>query len=461
MNYNVRMISEDEVRSIYSIKEDHFNDFKAKDINGKKLSKAISAFANADGGEIYIGIREERDTKIKHWEGYADSEEANGHVQVIESLDSLGNHFAIEYLQHPTLNTLVMQLSVFKSAKIVKTTDDKIFVRRGAQCIPVDTIEMYQRLELDKGIVSFEDELVTESEVDDIIKSKAIREFSTNMIPNADCVEWLKKQRLLKNEKVTVAGEMLFSDEPQIVLPKRSAIKIFRYATSGEADRDMLTDQPITIEGNAYHQAYEAVTAVKNIIEKIKKLGKGLENIEYPEETLHEIITNAVLHRDYSVATDIQIRIFDNRVEVESPGRLPGHITVDNILSSQFARNPKLVRLINKFPDAPNKDVGEGLNTAFDAMTKLRLKTPTISETENSVIVVIKHERLASPEKIVIDYMAEHDTIRNSEGRSITGIKSENTMKNVFYKLRDQGYIKLVPGYNYWEKTDQFAELNH
>lgn len=47
-------------------------------------------------------------------------------------------------------------------------------------------------------------------------------------------------------------------------------------------------------------------------------------------------------------------------MEVESPGKLPGYVTVNNILTAQSARNPKIVRLINKFPEAPNKDVGEG-----------------------------------------------------------------------------------------------------
>jgi len=70
----------------------------------------------------------------------------------------------------------------------------------------------------------------------------------------------------------------------------------------------------------------------------------------------------------------VQVRIFDDRIEIESPGRFPGHVTVANVLNEQFARNPKLVRLANKFPNAPNKDVGEGLNTAFEAMEKLRLK---------------------------------------------------------------------------------------
>ena len=60
--------------------------------------------------------------------------------------------------------------------------------------------------------------------------------------------------------------------------------------------------------------------------------------------------------------------------------RLPGHVTVENITKTQFARNPKIVRLINKFSNPPNKDVGEEVNTAIEAMGKLRLKTPVIEE---------------------------------------------------------------------------------
>ena len=172
----------------------------------------------------------------------------------------------------------------------------------------------------------------------------------------------------------------------------------------------------------------------------------GLRTLNTLKRPLHEIITNAVLHRDYSITTDIQIRIFDNRVEVESPGKLPGHVTVANILDTQAARNPKMVRLINKFPDAPNKDVGEGLNTAFEAMNKLRLKAPEIIELENSVVVYIRHERLASPEDMVREFLDSHEEITNSQGRKLTGIKSENTMKRVFWRLRDQGLIEMIPG---------------
>lgn len=459
MQYHTKTLSEKEVLKLFDIEEDHFNDYKSKDISGKGFSKIISAFGNASGGEIYLGIREEKDTKIKHWEGFPDIESSNNFLQILDSLPQVEDFYDIDYLKHPTLNTYVLKVSIFKTQSIVYTTDKKVFIRKGAQSLPVDTPEKMRRLELDKGITSYENEPVGDSQIDDVIASDIYKIFSERIIPEVDPTKWIQKQRLIVNDKITVAGELLFADEPQVCLPKRSSIKIFRYKTSGVADRDMLAEQPITVEGCAYQQIYEAVAKTKDIIESIRKLGERFEAIEYPEETLHEIITNAVLHRDYSITTDIQIRIFDNRVEVESPGKLPGHVTVNNILSAQSARNPKIVRLINKFPNAPNKDVGEGLNTAFDAMTKLRLKVPQIQETDNAVLVIIKHEKLASPEELIIAYLVDHNTIKNSIGRAVTGIKSENTMKTVFYKLRDRGFIQLVRGYNYWEKTDNFEQL--
>lgn len=268
------------------------------------------------------------------------------------------------------------------------------------------------------------------------------------MIPTAEPEPWLRKQQLISDDKPTVAGLLLFAEEPQALLPKRSAVKIYRYKTKEETgERDTLAFDPLTIEGAVYDLIYSAVDKTKELVEDIKKMGsRGLERVVYPEETLHEIVTNAVLHRDYSITADIHIRIFDNRIEVENPGKLPGHITVENILDEQFARNPKVVRLINKFPNPPNKDVGEGLNTAFDAMRKLRLKPPEIKENDNSVLVVIRHESLASPEEAVMEYLENNEEITNRIGREITGIQSENTMKNVFYRLRDSESIEPVPG---------------
>jgi len=427
--------------------EDHFHDVKCSEITPKKMSNSISAFANTSGGEIYVGIREiDKNQNRRIWNGFQRPEDANAHLHVLDSLAPLANFYNVSFLQHPLLNTYVLQITIFKSTAIVNATNEKPYIRRGSSNVPVDTPEKLRRLELEKGIIEFENEPVSEAAINDLVSSKILQFFLSEVVPNTEGEAWISRQKLQKNGMPTLAGVMLFDDEPQIVLPKKSSIKIYRYKTSGESDRDMLDSQPISIEGCAYNQIYEAVEKTKQIIEGIEILDKGFEKIHYPEETLHEIITNAVIHRDYSYAKDIQIKIFDNRIEVESPGKLPGHVTIKNLLNEQSARNPKMVRIMNKFPNAPNKDVGEGLNTAFDAMNKLRLKEPEIIENEHSLLVIIRHEKLATPEKMVMDYLEENHEINNTKGRHLTGIKSENTMKQVFYRLRKQKLLELVPG---------------
>lgn len=194
-------------------------------------------------------------------------------------------------------------------------------------------------------------------------------------------------------------------------------------------------------------QIAAAVARTQGIVEDVPVLGlSGLEAVVYPAETLHEIITNAVLHRDYALNDDVHVRVFDNRIEIESPGRLPAHITPENILRERFARNGAIVRLINKFPNPPNKDVGEGLNTAFAAMKALRLKEPIIAQLEHTVLVTILHERLASPEDQIVEYLETHDEIRNSQARALTGIGSENQVKRIFQKLMEREVIERIPG---------------
>ncbi|WP_291395846.1 ATP-binding protein [Devosia sp.] len=137
--------------------------------------------------------------------------------------------------------------------------------------------------------------------------------------------------------------------------------------------------------------------------------------------------------------------IFQNRIEVISPGRLPGHVTVENILDVRDSRNPKIVRTLRRYKDAPNQDLGEGLNTAFQKMKEWRLQPPVIQQLQNAVKVTIPHTPLATPEEAVLEYLQTHEEINNSIARFLTGIKSENQMKEVFYRLRDRGLIERVP----------------
>jgi ATP-dependent DNA helicase RecG len=432
---------------LLSTAETHFIELKSIEVAPAKLTKPISAFANTGGGEIFVGIEEVEslDGPERKWSGFKTQEAANPIFQVLENLNPLSNNYTVEFLSAPAADGLVLHITIFKTRDIVFATDGRAYVRRNAQSLPLGSEEALERLRYDKGVKSFEDELL---QIDSrgLENTVVIIEFLLEAVPTSEPRTWLEKQRLVLDGRPTVAGVLLYSDEPQTALPKRSAVKILRYQTKQEAERDYLAGDPVTIEGPLYELIYEAVDRVKEIIERIERAGPdGMEKIIYPEEALHEILTNAVLHRDYNVAADVQVRIFDNRVEIESPGRLPGHVTVTNISKTQFARNPKIVRLINKFKNPPNKDVGEGVNTAFEAMGKLRLKKPEIQELEGAVLVTLRHESLASPEQMVMEYLKAEREITNAVARELTGIKSENSMKQVFYKLRDRGQLEQTP----------------
>jgi ATP-dependent DNA helicase RecG len=332
-------------------------------------------------------------------------------------------------------------------------------VRRGAQSLPVIEQDRIETLKRNKGIVSFESELV-QCPKETVTNSIHIIGFLLEVVPTAEPENWLQKQMILVDGKPTVAGILLFAEVPQAALPKRSGLKIYRYKTSdSEGTRETLDFDPISIEGNVYDQIKESVAETSRIIESVRlHTSEGMIPVNYPTEAVHEIITNAVIHRDYSITDDIHIRIFDNRVEVLSPGTLPGHVTPDNILSERFARNPGTVRLINKFPNPPNKDVGEGLNTAFESMRNLKLKPPVISQDGGYVKVTLKHEGLATPEEAILLYLLKNDEIANRHARQICFIESENKMKRILQALVANKLLESVPGRTRYTAAYQLTE---
>jgi ATP-dependent DNA helicase RecG len=194
----------------------------------------------------------------------------------------------------------------------MKTASDGIvYLRRGAQNLPVDNYEALAQLRRNKGITSFETEPVNTDKAL-VTNSTPIIQFMLEVVPTADPEPWLRKQQVIIDEKPTVAGLVLFAEEPQAVLPKRCGLKIYRYKTKDpEGSRETLDFDPLSIEGCAYDQIAIAVQKTAEIIESVRvHTPDGLESVTYPITALHEIITNAVLHRDYSIADDVHILIF-------------------------------------------------------------------------------------------------------------------------------------------------------
>lgn len=438
-------LDENSLDRIFGQVEGHFLDFKRKAIKPSKLTQSISAFANAEGGELYVGFAE-LDSEIS-WDGFKDPEDANGHLQIFEELFPLGHGFIYSFLEHPSDNTVGLKIEISKSKEIKNASNSIAYLRRGAQNLPQDTAEKLGRLQRNKGITSFEDEVVA-TRLDRISDSLAIFEFMDEVIPSSEPQDWLTKQELISDGKPIVAAVVVYDDEPQVPLAKRCGLKIYRYATSNEeGTRDTLQGLPENIDGNIYNQVFDTVERVAEIIQDVRMMtADGLIQVSYPQEALHEIITNALLHRDYSIPDDIHVRIFDNRVEVISPGTLAGHITTENILKARFPRNPKIVRYVNKFPNPPNQDVGEGLVTAYQRMREMKLKEPEISQDANRVMVILRHEPLASPEELILEYLSKNDQIVNREARSVTFIGSENKMKRIIQGMIAKDILERVPG---------------
>lgn len=447
--------------------ESHFLDFKSKDISGRGIQKIITAFANAEGGEVYIGIKDEKEAVseiIERWDGFEKIEDANQLIQNIfeEIKPVVPLEFEFIKINQHEFRGLVFKITVFKSAELHYTSADKVYVRRSAQNLELKNKQEILDLKLSKGLISYEDQLLGNYSAEELIESDQLLEFLNSYSPKSNPEEYLKKQRLIRKsgEELlpTIASVLLYADLPSAVLSKKCAIKITRYNTSEEIPQREHLEKQFTIEGNIYSQIYSALDHIKFIIDDLKVLDKeNLIGANYPVEAIQEIVVNAIIHRDYNISDDVHILIFNNRIEVKSPGSLPGYITTENILEERFSRNPTLVRLLNKYPDPPNKDIGEGLNTAFQKMQEMRLKPPKIFVEQNKVIVILPHESLATPEESVLEYLEQNSEINNRTARKLCGIHSENSMKAVFVRLRDRGLIEMVPGKHgpaaAWRKT--------
>lgn len=117
MSIEVVKITTDQLNKLLQAQEGHFLDLKSVDIQPAKVSKFISGFANANGGEIYIGIDEDtrESQKKRFWRGFADQESANGHIQIFEQLFPLGENYLYTFLDTEAASGLVLQLTIHKS----------------------------------------------------------------------------------------------------------------------------------------------------------------------------------------------------------------------------------------------------------------------------------------------------------------------------------------------------------
>lgn len=448
-----RSITTEDALDLVARGESIFWDFKSARSNGKVIQKIACALANADGGEFLVGVEDaSTGSGLERWEGFASVEEGNHIMQSLSADLSPPVPYIAEWLQvigHESRGFACL-VSVRKSPTVHQTADGTAYVRRNASSSKIDAAERVN-LALSKGAETYENQELAAYTTSELVDEDELADFLSALSPTTSPEDFVRKQRLANKDtgRARLSGAVLFADSPSAVATKRCAVKIARYETKVEnPDRKHLKGVPVTIEAPAYQLIERTIGEVQRLLEAVSALNANgeLAPLSYPPEALKEVIVNAVIHRDYNISDDIVIRVFDNRVEVKSPGRLPGHMTVDNLLTDRFSRNPTINRLINKYPDPPNKDIGEGLKTTMRSMAEAKLKPPRFAQVDNYFIVTIGHTPLARPQEIVLQYLAGHDEVTNAIARELTGINSENTMKEVFYDLRESGFINRVPG---------------
>lgn len=179
---------------------------------------------------------------------------------------------------------------------------------------------------------------------------------------------------------------------------------------------------PKTLSGPLYRlieQTHDYV--LDELAEGLTLARSGFRTVHrYPERVIKEAITNAVIHRDYRLNRDIQIRIFDNRLEVLSPGLLPGRITAATIhKAGSFARNPLLASNLREFPEPPNVDAGEGVRMMFNVMRANSLYPPQYRElreqAQEAVMLTMLNEERPPIWEQVNDWMDRHRPISNGQ----------------------------------------------
>jgi ATP-dependent DNA helicase RecG len=320
-------------------------------------------------------------------------------------------------------------VSVPQSDKVHSIVDDGTWTRGEASNREMNAAEITE-LSYRRGVKSAESEPV---EVDfDLLNTESWRLFLHGRgLVSGDLPDQLYRLGLAKK----VAGELrpvraavlLFADEPGALLAgtgSRADVRVFHYRgnaiEAGEVPN--LIKPPKTISGPLYRLiALTHAHLLDELAQGLTLAASGFRTVHrYPERVLKEAVTNAVIHRDYRLNRDVQIRIFDNRIEVISPGLLPGRITSANIeRSGSFARNPLLARNLREFPEPPNVDAGEGVRMMFSLMKASNLYPPIYRElrdqAQESVSVMLLNEERPPVWEQVSDWIDRNGPIANSD----------------------------------------------
>ena len=317
------------IEEILANEEMQIFDRKSINIEPRALAIPIVAFANADGGPVAIGISD----KTRRIEGI------DYEIQKLNELLRVPFDFCVptvkaEIEKVPCIdfkgrNNHVLLMHIEPSMEVHANQADEVFMRVGDKSKKL-TFDERTQLMYDKGERFFEDKPVSDADLDDI-DMEFVEKYVDKIGYSKSAMEYLKENKGFVKEK-----------------------------------------------NNQIQISTAAISYLDTQIKEKTYLGEDgifVTEEEYPKFVRQELIVNAVTHRDYSIrGTDIQIKMFDDRIVVESPGKLPGLVKIDNIRHTHFSRNPKIAEFLKTYNFV--KEYGEGVDRMCKELETAGLQDP-------------------------------------------------------------------------------------
>lgn len=451
---------------------DETRQLEFKRVSGKMVGKALETlcgFANTDGGLLVLGL--------------ADLKEHKGRSRIFgveenaEAVDELVRKLRTEFLP-PLGGVRLLRLPCDLHNGPAKGRRGHLVVaqvQRSAQVHSLMSGGTHARLERGNRELSAE-------EITELSYRRGTRSAAAEPVPVAlerlNTQAWqrflqrrgplsggLAEQLMNIGLAVDIEGRvqplraavLLFADEPGSLLAAhgtRADVRVFVYdgKVAVPGANPNFRKPPKTVRGPLIDLIDRAVSVVMDeLAQGVTHAGSGFRARHvYPERVVEEAIVNAVVHRDYRLNRDIFVRIFDDHVEIESPGFLPKGVTPATIRrAGSKTRNDLIAAHLRDFPQPPNLDAGEGVKMMFAEMARAMLYPPLYRENldaavESLTVTLMNQERPTVWDE-VSDWLDRHGLVANADVVRMAGVDTLRASK-LLAAWREQGLLVPLPG---------------
>lgn len=378
--------------------------FKKEITNKDSIAAELIAFSNSKGGTILFGVEDKKGTIVGLT--YEQLQEYNHRIATIAN-DKVKPQIFLhtEVVSVPTEDGAKKVLIVQVAEGIYKPYKDKngaIWTKQGSDKRRLTDNTEIMRLFQSSGVLYFDEMVIPETSIADINFSEVQKYIKVIQGNDRDeqveiTETLLSNLSILKEGRVTLAGLLVFAKNPQKYRPTFcvKAISFFGNSIGGSEYR---TSKDIT--GTIPQIFEEAMSFFTSNLQHLQN-GQNFNRpgiLEISRTALEELLQNALVHRDYSKNAPVRIMIFDNRVEIVSPGALPNSLTVENVkMGNALVRNNLLVSYCSKLMNY--RGFGSGITRALLAQPNIQLIND--EEGEQFKVIIPRPEKIISRQSIV------------------------------------------------------------